>query len=108
MTDTLLSSRATPFPESSKSGPIYICTRNDDLDAIIDKVPDNRKEDLVFLQNGMLSPYLKSKGLLLNTAGRIQSIANLASHPLDNQSSANKLTVFCIDIKLRSYIFRDS
>lgn len=65
----LLSSRETPFPEASKSGPIYICTRNDDLDAIIAKTPADRREDLVFLQNGMLSPYLEKKGLLTNTAG---------------------------------------
>lgn len=95
MTDTLLSSRATPFPESSTSGPIYICTRNDDLDAIIDKVPDNRKEDLVFLQNGMLSPYLKSKGLLLNTAGRLLILSrNLTSYPLKVKYTTKNLLMF--------------
>ena len=71
--DTLLSSRETPFPESSKSGPIYICTRNDDLDAIILKTPADRREDLVFLQNGMLTPYLEKKGLITNTAGKLTS-----------------------------------
>jgi hypothetical protein len=69
--DILLSSRETPFPESSKSGPIYICTRNDDLDAIILKTPADRREDLVFLQNGMLTPYLEEKGLITNTAGKV-------------------------------------
>lgn len=69
MKDILLTSRESSIPETSEAGPIYICTRNDDLDAIIEKTPMNRREDLVFLQNGMLSPYLEKKGLLLNTVG---------------------------------------
>ena len=69
MNDLLLTSRDASIPESSVSGPIYICTRNDDLEAIIEKTPPSRREDLVFLQNGMLSPYLESKGLLMNTQG---------------------------------------
>ena len=73
--DTLLSSRASPIPESSLSGPIYVCTRNDDLEAIIEKTPVNRREDLVFLQNGILSPYLQSKGLLMNTQGNVKNNA---------------------------------
>ena len=74
MNDVLLTSRSASIPESSTSGPIYICTRNDDLEAIIEKTPLNRREDLVFLQNGMLSPYLESKGLLMNTQGPISVI----------------------------------
>ena len=34
------------------SGPILIATRNDSLEAIVDKCPENRRKDLVFLQNG--------------------------------------------------------
>ena len=78
--DTLLSSRASPIPESSLSGPIYVCTRNDDLEAIIEKTPVNRREDLVFLQNGILSPYLQSKGLLANTQGRVGNYAVVVKH----------------------------
>jgi hypothetical protein len=73
MKDVLLTSRESPIPETSVAGPIYICTRNDDLDAIIEKTPMNRREDLVFLQNGMLSPYLEKKGLLLNTVGNFSN-----------------------------------
>ena len=47
--------------------PILIATRNDALDGIIDKCPDNRLKDLVFMQNGYLDAYLESKGLLDNT-----------------------------------------
>jgi hypothetical protein len=72
--DVLLSSRTSVIPESSSSGPIYICTRNDDLDAIIEKTPLNRREDLVFLQNGMLGPYLEGKGLTQNTQGVVNPL----------------------------------
>lgn len=34
------------------SGPIYITTRNKDLDDIIKSTPKSRQEDLVFMQNG--------------------------------------------------------
>jgi len=47
-------------------GPILIATRNDSLDAIIDGCPANRRQDLVFLQNGYLESYLKAKGLLVD------------------------------------------
>jgi hypothetical protein len=77
MKDILLTSRESSIPETSEPGPIYICTRNDDLDAIIEKTPLTRREDLVFLQNGMLSPYLEKKGLLLNTVGNFSKNLSL-------------------------------
>jgi hypothetical protein len=67
--DLLLSSRESVIPESGEIGPIYICTRNDDLESIIEKTPINRREDLVFLQNGMLASFLQGKGLEKNTQG---------------------------------------
>lgn len=48
-------------------GPIYVCTRNDALEGIIDACPEQRKGDLVFLQNGMLQPFLDARGLGDNT-----------------------------------------
>lgn len=48
-------------------GPILIATRNDALDGIVDKCPENRRKDLVFMQNGYLDEFLKSKGLMENT-----------------------------------------
>jgi hypothetical protein len=47
--------------------PIYIATRNDALATIIDNCPQERKSDLVFLQNGYLDKLLESKGLINNT-----------------------------------------
>jgi len=48
-------------------GPILVCTRNEALEGIVETCPENRKKDLVFLQNGYLDNFLKSKNLLENT-----------------------------------------
>ena len=53
--------------DENGSGPILVCTRNDALAGIVDSCPPNRRSDLVFLQNGYLDNFLKSKNLLDNT-----------------------------------------
>lgn len=64
--ENLLLRRGDTIPEDGE-GPILIATRNDSLDAIVDNCPENRKKDLVFMQNGYLDNFLESKGLLDNT-----------------------------------------
>jgi hypothetical protein len=64
--ETVLLKRGDPFPAEPASGPIYVCTRNDALAGIVDATPAHRREDLVFLQNGMLG------GLPLLTCGTIE------------------------------------
>jgi len=49
--------------------PILVTTRNDDLDAVLERVPRGRRADLVFIQNGALQPWLGSRGLSDNTRG---------------------------------------
>ncbi|KAI7736490.1 hypothetical protein M8C21_012095 [Ambrosia artemisiifolia] len=44
-------------------GPILVCTKNDDLDAVLESTPQSRWSDLVFFQDGMLMPWFESKGL---------------------------------------------
>lgn len=39
---------------------VFICTRNDDLQSVIDILPTQALGNLVFVQNGMLSPFLKT------------------------------------------------
>ena len=86
--DVLLRSRQDPIPAGT--GPIYIATRNNDLDAIIDKTPPERLSDLVFLQNGMLAPYLKKKGLSTNTQGLIYfAVAKKGEKPIDGITDLN-------------------
>ncbi|KAM0060175.1 hypothetical protein Hdeb2414_s0004g00121291 [Helianthus debilis subsp. tardiflorus] len=45
-------------------GPILVCTRNDDLDAVLESTPQSRWSDLVFFQDGMLEPWFENKGLI--------------------------------------------
>lgn len=40
-----------------------MCTPNNALDRVLDVTPKERHEDLVFLQNGMLLPWLQEQGL---------------------------------------------
>ncbi len=49
--------------------PIAVCVRNDDLGAVLAAVPKHRWPDLVFVQNGMLDPWLEDHGLEGNTRG---------------------------------------
>lgn len=49
---------------------MQVCTRNDDLDQVVAATPVARRKDLVFLQNGMLMPWLKAQGLEDNTQVR--------------------------------------
>jgi len=50
--------------DPTKTGPILIATRNDALEGIVQACPENRKGDLVFLQNGYLDNFLESQDLL--------------------------------------------
>ncbi len=49
--------------------PIVVCTRNDDLPGVLAQVHPSRHADLVFVQNGMLRPWLAEGGLSANTQG---------------------------------------
>ena len=87
--DVLLGSRGDSIPAATR-GPIYICTRNNDLDAIIEKTPADRKEDLVFLQNGILTNYLSDKGLSKNTQGLIYfAVSKKGEKPIDGVTDLN-------------------
>ena len=49
--------------------PIAVCVRNDDLGAVLAAVPKHRWPDLVFVQNGMIDPWLEDHALEGNTRG---------------------------------------
>ncbi|MFO7561175.1 MAG: ketopantoate reductase C-terminal domain-containing protein [Enhygromyxa sp.] len=49
--------------------PILLAVRNDDLDPVLARVPAHRHADLVFVQNGMLRPWLAARGLAGATRG---------------------------------------
>ena len=76
--------------DPNKSGPILIATRNDSLDGIVDACPENRRKDLVFMQNGYLDEFLKSKGLLDNTQVLLYlSVTAKGVPPVDGVTSFN-------------------
>ncbi len=67
----LLVTRTEGWDQLSREpgAPILVATRNDDLADVIERVPAARRGDLVFLQNGMLRPFLEEHGLQQATRG---------------------------------------
>jgi hypothetical protein len=65
--DCVVLGRQDSIDPAKEGQPILIATRNDALAGIVEKCPENRRKDLVFLQNGYLDNFLKDKGLLDNT-----------------------------------------
>jgi hypothetical protein len=47
----------------SQLAPIWVCTTNDALDAVVASVPRQHHPDLILVQNGMLQPWLHSQQL---------------------------------------------
>lgn len=76
--------------DENGKGPILIATRNDALDKIIEKCPDCRKPDLVFLQNGYLNAFLEEKGLLDNSQVLLYlSVPSLGAKAVDGVTAYN-------------------
>ncbi|XP_071723456.1 uncharacterized protein [Rutidosis leptorrhynchoides] len=85
----LLVKRGEPVPVDFE-GPILVCTRNDDLDAVLEATPRSRWNDLVFFQNGMLEPWLGSKGL--GDADQVLAyfaVSKLGEPPTDGKTDTN-------------------
>mmetsp|Transcript_33018 Transcript_33018/g.72709 ORF Transcript_33018/g.72709 Transcript_33018/m.72709 type:complete len:292 (-) Transcript_33018:180-1055(-) len=86
--DLLLTHRDDVVSEGS--GPIYVCTRNNDLEKIIDTTPLSRRKDLVFLQNGYLSDYLTQKELSENTQALVYfAVSKKGEKPIDGVTDLN-------------------
>jgi hypothetical protein len=76
--------------DADGSGPILVTTRNDALDGIVEKCPENRRKDLVFMQNGYLDDFLQSKALLDNTQVLLfLSVTAKGVDPIDGVTSKN-------------------
>ena len=86
MTDAIVVRRGEPI--SSESGPIYVCTRNDDLESVVGATLPQRRKDLVFLQNGMLQTWLEERGLRDNTQALVYfAVQKLGDTPVDGGGS---------------------
>ena len=82
--------RSEPFPAVPSSGPIFVCTRNDALQGIVDATPHERRSDLVFMQNGMLGAFLDKNGLSDNTQVLLYlAVSKLGEKPIDGVTEFN-------------------
>jgi len=82
--------RGDPFPADAPAGPIIVCTRNDVLDQVIFSIPPGRWADLVFLQNGVLQPWLEKQGLQNSTQMLAYfAVAKLGEDPTDGKTDLN-------------------
>ncbi|KAK1861882.1 hypothetical protein I4F81_004461 [Pyropia yezoensis] len=71
-------------------GPIYVCTRAEDLEAIIAACPESRRDDLVFLQNGMLEPILRKYSLVENTRANLYlAVPKMGATPIDGITASH-------------------
>ncbi|KAG6413250.1 hypothetical protein SASPL_125958 [Salvia splendens] len=115
--DDVLVKRGEPVPQDF-AGPILVCTRNDDLDAVLESTPKSRWSvielvsvlnlcnaaivveisqaeldiiaNLVFFQNGMLEPWFETKGL--GDADQVLAyfaVSKLGEPPVDGITDTN-------------------
>ncbi|MED6216150.1 hypothetical protein PIB30_004631 [Stylosanthes scabra] len=85
----ILVRRGEPVPFDFQ-GPILVCTRNDDLEAVLQSTPPSRWNDLVFFQNGMIEPWLDSKGLSdANQVLAYFAVSKLGETPIDGKTDTN-------------------
>ncbi|EFJ52681.1 hypothetical protein VOLCADRAFT_54899 [Volvox carteri f. nagariensis] len=70
-------------------GPIVVCTRNDDLQ-VSRRTPRVTPPHLVFIQNGMLQPWLDERGLGENTQVLVYfAVAKKGDRPTDGKTDVN-------------------
>lgn len=79
--------RGDKIPEDHP-GPVYVCTQAADLEAVIAACPENKKDDLVFMQDGMLEPLFQRNGLYGPTQAALYlAILRVGGRPLDGTTS---------------------
>lgn len=89
------------------AGPILVCTRNDDLDGVWSTVPPSRRGDLVFVQNGMLRPWLarhgtegSGRGLIFAAVARVGDDFRPGGDSAFTGPNASAVVEFCRAIDL--------
>ena len=87
--DDLVITRGCTIPPDAP-GPVYLCTRNDSLEEIVSQCPDLKRDDLVFLQNGMLEPFLQRYGLSENTRANVYfAVTSRGGDAIDGVTTMN-------------------
>jgi len=87
----LVLKRGDKFPSDLEGRcPIVVCTRNDVLEDVVYGIPPGRWEDLVFLQNGVLQPWLEKMGLQ-NCSQMLAyfAVARAGEKPTDGKTELN-------------------
>lgn len=69
--------------DGPQGDPILVATRNDDLLDVLERVPDHRTDDLVFIQNGLYRGLLSNNQLQGTTRGLIYFAATERSGDID-------------------------
>lgn len=69
--------------EGPQGDPIVVATRNDDLLDVLQRVPDYRRDDLVFIQNGLYRGLLQNNQLQGATRGLIYFAATARDGDID-------------------------
>ena len=71
-----------------ETGPIVVCTRNDDLESVLEWIPFERRRDLVFVQNGMLQTWFAGKSLESVTQALLYiAVSKIGDEPVDGLRS---------------------
>jgi len=97
--EDILIRRGDPIP-ADLPGPIYICTRNDDLESVIAQVPEEKRQDLVFMQNGQLEPLRQKYGLYDTTQACLWfALTRKGGKPLDGITSECPEGLTCVSGK---------
>jgi hypothetical protein len=87
--DDVIVGRGDRIPPDAP-GPVYVCTRADDLEDIIMDCPEEKKEDLVFMQNGMLEPLLRRHNVHENTRANLYlAVSSHGAEPIDGVTPSN-------------------
>jgi hypothetical protein len=82
--------RTDSIDPNQTNTPIFIATRNDALEGIVQACPPNRRKDLVFLQNGYLDDFLESHNLQDNTQVLLYvSVTSKGAPPIDGVTTFN-------------------
>jgi len=88
--DCTILGRDDSIDPTKEGQPILIATRNDALSGIVEACPENRRKDLVFLQNGFLDNFLQDKGLMDNTQVLLYlSVPAKGATPVDGVTTVN-------------------
>ena len=70
------------------TGPIVVCTRNDDLEGVLEWIPFERRSDLVFIQNGMLQTWFAEQSLESVTQALLYiAVSKIGDEPVDGLRS---------------------